>query len=231
MPTVPDPATLAHVPLFAGLSQENLSRVATLLHRKVLPAGAMVVSAEEPGQVVYVILKGCLKVYAEREDGAHVVIAILGPGQTLGEMSLIDNLGRSASATTLEESTLLWIDRSTFQQHILNIPDIANNLLHIFTTRLRLANEQIMALAALEVEGRVARQILALGRAYGMPEAGGAILIPIRLTQGDLAGMVGASRERVNQVIVAYKERNYISVDHRHYFTIRNEEALSRRCK
>ncbi|HEY7912123.1 MAG TPA: Crp/Fnr family transcriptional regulator [Blastocatellia bacterium] len=231
MPAVLDPALLAQVPLFAGLSQENLIRLAGLFHRKVLPAGAVAVSAEEPGQVVYIILKGCLKVFAEREDGAHVVLTILGPGQTLGEMSLIDNLGRSASATTLEESVLLWIDRSTFQQCIQTMPDVAANLLHIFTTRLRLANEQIMALAALEVEGRVARQILALARAYGKTGEDGSILIPVRLTQGDLAGMVGASRERVNQVIVAYKDRNYISVDQRHYFTIRNEEALARRCK
>ncbi len=229
MPAVIDPATLLQVPLFAGLSPENLSQLAGLLHKKSLPAGAIVMSEEEPGEVIYIILKGCLKVYAEREDGTHVVITILGPGQTLGEMSLIDNLGRSASATTLEESTLLWIDRSTFRQCVMNMPEIASNLLQIFTTRLRLANEQIMALAALEVEGRVARQLVALGRAYGRVEEDGAILIPVRLTQGDLAGMVGASRERVNQVIVAYKERNYISVDHRHYFTIRNEHALAKR--
>jgi CRP-like cAMP-binding protein len=88
-----------------------------------------------------------------------------------------------------------------------------------------------MALAALEVEGRVARQILALARAYGKAQEDGTILIPVRLTQGDLASMVGASRERVNQVIVSYKDRNYLSVDHRHYFSVRNEQALANRIK
>lgn len=231
MPAVPDSATLAEVPLFAGLSEDDLSQLVGLLHRKTLPAGTLVVSSEEPGEVVYIILEGCLKVYAEREDGTQVVIAILGPGQTLGEMSMIDNVGRSASATTLEEAVLLWIDRATFRQCLQNMPEIANNLLQIFSTRLRLANEQMMALAALEVEGRVARQILALARAYGKAQEDGTILIPVRLTQGDLASMVGASRERVNQVIVAYKDRNYLSVDHRHYFRVRNEQALANRIK
>jgi CRP/FNR family cyclic AMP-dependent transcriptional regulator len=96
--------------------------------------------------------------------------------------------------------------------------------------RLRVANEQIKALATQDVEGRVARQMLAFAQLYGRPTREGEVQIPLRLTQGDLAGLIGATRERVNQVIACYKQRRYISVDQNYRITIHKPEALSRRC-
>ena len=230
MPAVPDPSVLSSFDLFVGLTPEQLSALNNQLHRKVFPSGSNLMTAEQSGEVVYFILEGTVKIYVEQADGTTIILAILGPGNTLGEMSVVDNAGRSANVVTIENSTLLWMDRAAFQQSLRTIPGIAFNLARILSGRLRLANEQIQALAALEVENRVARQLLAFAQQYGQTLPGGDILIPIRLTQSDIAGLVGASRERINQVIVAYKEWKYISVDHSQHITIHNQKALAKRC-
>ena len=231
MSAIPDASILNEVGLFNGLSEENLSEIKGLLHRKTFSSGTNIITAEQLGEVVYIILSGTVKIHIEQADGTDVIIAILGAGDTVGEMSLLDNAGRCANVVTLEESTLLWMDRSAFQESLRKFPAITFNLARILAGRLRLANEQIQSLATLEVESRVARQILAFADLYGKTEANGDILIPIRLTQSDMAGLVGASRERINHVMVSYKQRKYISVDHDHRITIHNQKALAHRCQ
>ncbi len=231
MATVADPIMLSKVPLFGGLSIEQLSNLSAVLHRKTFAAGANLMTAGQPGEVVYIILDGAVKVHAEQVDGNDIIIAILGAGDIVGEMSVLDSTCRCASVVTIEESTLLWIDHAGFHRCLRAMPAIACNLARILASRLRLANEQIQALGAMEVESRVARQLLAFVRHYGEPSMNGDVLIPIRLTQSDIAGLVGASRVRVNQVMVSYKERRYISVGPNHRITVHNPKALASRCR
>ena len=229
MAAVADPEILSELPLFRGLPPDQLAELNGLLHHQALPAGANLMTAGQPGEAVYVILAGTVKIHVEQADGHDVIIAILGAGEIVGEMSLLNNTERSASVITLERSTLLWMDRSAFHACLLKMPALTFNLAGILGNRLRLANEQIQSLATQEVESRVARQLLAFAEHYGQTDAGGNILIPIRLTQGDIADMVGATRKWVNQIIVAYKERKYISVDQNHRITIHNPQALAHR--
>ncbi len=145
-------------------------------------------------------------------------------------MSLVDSAGRSANVVTTERSRLLWMDRPTFSTCVRTFTPLANNLVRLLSHRLRFANEQIQALCTLDVPGRVARQILAMADRYGSPEAGGEVRIPLRLTQSDLGEIVGASRERVNQVIVGFKQRGLISVDPGHRIHVHNQRELARYC-
>ncbi len=231
MPAVPDPNNLSKVTLLQGLTDKQLAWLNDHSYRQIFPAGSNIAIVEQPGEVVYVILEGTLKIYVQQRDGTEVILAILGPGDTVGEMSLVDSAGRSANVVTLESSTLLWLDRATFQEALQTIPAITYNLVQILSNRLRLANEQIQSLATLDVYGRVARQLLAFAEKYGQPTGDGHTFIPIRLTQSDLADLVGASRERINQVVVSYKRKKYISVDSNYRITIRNQEALAKRCQ
>lgn len=231
MPAVPQPETLGEIALFRGLKLEQLAWLNDHLHRTTFPAGSTVVAAEQPGEVVYIILQGTVKVHVEQADGTDVIFAILGAGDSVGEMSLVDSAGRSATVVTLEDSILLWMDRSTFQECLRTMPTITYNLVQILSRRLRLANEQIQSLATLDVYGRVARIIIAFAQQYGQPTPEGDVVIPIRLTQSDIAGLVGASRERVNQVIVSYKRRRYISVDQNYRITVHDQAALAERCQ
>lgn len=222
---------LDKISLFSGLTSDQLSTLNILLRRKTFPAGATIMNIEQMGEAVYIILDGAVKIHIEQEDGTDVIISVLGPGDIVGEMSLLDNAGRCANVVTIEESTLLWMDRGAFHECLRSMPGLTYNLACILTRRLRLANEQIQALATLEVECRVARQLLIFAGQFGKISPNGDIFISIRLTQSDIAGLVGASRERINKIMVSYKERNYISVDHDHHLTVHNPNALVGRCR
>ena len=229
LPTACDFGSLSRIALFRDLTLPQWHQISEVLHCKTFPAGAKLMTVEQPGEVVYFILNGTVKVHVEQEDGRDVIISILGPGECVGEMSPLDQIGRSASVVTIEESELLWLDQAMFHRFLLTIPALAYNLARILSARLRLADEQIQALAALEAETRIARQLLAFARRYGQQLPNGDLHIPIRLTQSDIAALTGASREHTNKILVSYKERGYLSTDRRHHITIHNLPALDRR--
>jgi CRP/FNR family cyclic AMP-dependent transcriptional regulator len=226
-----DPKALGELPLFHNLPLEQLRYINNQLRRKTFPAGTDVVTAEQPGEVAYVILEGTVKIHIEQADGSTVILAILGAGEIFGEMSILEKIGRSATVVTLEDATIIWMDRLVFEECLRSMPQMNYNLVRVFSRRLRLANAQIQSLATLDVFGRVARQLLAFAQEYGRPMADGSTLIPLRLTQSDLAGMVGASRVRVNQVLGFYRQQNYIAVDQDARITVLDRDALLQRCQ
>lgn len=186
--------------------------------------------AEQPGEAVYIVLSGTLKVHTEQADGRDVILSILGSGDTIGEMSLIDSVGRSASVTTLENSLLLWMGKETFNQLIDEFPTVTRNLVKILSARVRLSDQLIQALATLDVYGRVARQVLAFGEKYGRQTKDG-LQIRIAFTQGDMADLVGASRKRVNQVMVSFKEQELLCTDSEGRIVILDSEGLAKYCR
>lgn len=216
---------LSEMPLFAGLDSTTLEAVSARLRRHRYSAGTTVITADTPGESVFIIQSGTVKIKVDQADGKEVIIAILGAGSLVGELSVLDRQERSADVVTQEESTLLWMDRPTFHGFLDSIPGITRNLLMIMTRRQRLSTEQIQALCTLDVYGRVARQLLAFADLYGKPSPDG-MRIPIRLTQSDIAGLVGASRERVNQVFVALRDSKLIVVDATYRITILDDSRL-----
>jgi CRP/FNR family transcriptional regulator, cyclic AMP receptor protein len=222
---------LSFIPLFEGLDSAALNWIAARSHRCVFNAGTNIITAEQPGEAVYIILHGTVKIHIEQADGRDVVLSIIGSGDTLGEMSLIDSAGRSASAVTLEDSLLLWMDKSTFQQILRDFPPVALNLVRILSARVRLNNELIQALAAMDVYGRVARQLLAFAEKYGEQGEGESVLIPIHLTQSDIADLVGASRKRVNQVMVFFRAQEMISVRADGKIVVQDRARLTAYCR
>jgi CRP/FNR family cyclic AMP-dependent transcriptional regulator len=230
MVTVPDTSALAEIALFQKLTPTELTRLRSLLHGMTCPAGTKIMTFEQPGEVAYIVLQGTLKIHVEQASGADVILAIQGAGEVVGEMSLVGSPGRSATVVTMEETSLPWIDRAAFWDCLQSMPVMAGNLIGIMARRLRLANEQIQALATLDVYGRVARQLLAFAQAYGVVGADGGTLIPLRLTQSDLADLVGASRVRVNQVLVAFRQRGCIVLDQQSRILVRQPVQLAEYC-
>jgi CRP/FNR family cyclic AMP-dependent transcriptional regulator len=220
---------LADIELFAGLTPKQLDWFAQRVHRRVFEAGRNVMTIEQPGEAVYIILQGTIKVHIEQGE-RDVIISILGAGDLLGEMSLIDSVGRSASAVTLENSLLLWMDRVTFNYILDNFPPVARNLVKIMSARVRLSDQLIQALATLDVNGRVARQLLAFAEKYGL-DRDSATQIRIVLTQSDIADLVGASRKRVNQAMVLFKEQGLILTDAEGRIAIKDKKALAKFCQ
>ena len=205
---------LADIELLAGLTPTQLDWVAQRAHRRVFEAGRNVLTIEQPGEAVYIILHGTVKIHVEQGE-RDVILSILGAGDLLGEMSLIDSVGRSASAVTLESSLMLWMDKLTFNHLLDNFPPVARNLVRILSARVRLSDQLIQALATLDVNGR---------------EKDGATQIRITLTQGDIADLVGASRKRVNQAMVLFKEQRLIDTNAEGRIAIKDSEGLARYC-
>jgi CRP/FNR family cyclic AMP-dependent transcriptional regulator len=131
---------------------------------------------------------------------------------------------------TLEDTTFLWMDRASFLDALQSMTQLTYNLVRQLSSRLRLANQNIQALSTLDVAGRVARQILVFADQYGRQDSTG-IRIPVPLTQSDIAEMVGATRERVNHAMVAFKNAGSLSVDPHHRITIHDRDALAERCR
>lgn len=222
------PVSLANVPLFEGLDRDELAYLEGILHPRTIPRGADIILEEQPGEVAYILLSGSVKVHVQQRDGSEVILALLRAGEVVGEMSLVDSLGRSATVETLEETRVLWMDRESFWHCLRTMPAMTYRLVEIVSRRLRLADTHIEALASLSVTGRVARHVLALAREYGEPAPDG-VRVPIPLTQSDLAAMVGASRARVNQSVGTLRRRGLIDVDASHRITVLDVDALADR--
>jgi CRP/FNR family cyclic AMP-dependent transcriptional regulator len=220
---------LTGIELFAGMTPTQLDWVAQRAHKRVFEAGRNVMTIEQPGEAVYIILQGTVKIHVEQGE-RDVILSILGAGDLLGEMSLIDSVGRSASAVTIENSLLLWMDKVTFNYMLDNFTPAARNLVKILSARVRLSDQLIQALATLDVNGRVARQLLAFAEKYGH-EKDRATQIRIVLTQSDIADLVGASRKRVNQAMVLFKDQGLIDTDAEGRIAIKNSEGLAKFCR
>ncbi len=230
MPALEEAALLARFPLFRDLKQDDLERLNGQWIRRQIKAGSNIITVLDRGDQVYVLVDGTVKIFVPQLDGREVILSFLGPGDTVGEMSLVDSAGRSANVVTMERTTCLTMDRASFHRTLLSTPQMAYNLARLLSRRLRLANEQIQALSTLDLKGRVARQILAFSDQYGVEGPQG-VRIPLRLTQSDLAAIVGASRERVNQVVVEFKNRGLITVDPGHRITLRQRQPLVDACQ
>lgn len=222
------PLTLCEIPLCAGLTEAQRHWLADRMHSRTLPAGVDLITAGAVGEVVYIILRGSVKVYTQQLDGSQVIVNILGPGETVGEMSLVEHETRSASVITLEPTTVLWMNQMQFEEALRTMPTLARNIMQILSRRVRSSTQQIRTLASLDVNGRVAQQLLTFADRYGRKLPDGSIYIPLRLPQGELAELVGASRKRVNQVMVLFKRAGWVTVDEEYHITLRDPKALQR---
>lgn len=219
---------LSDIKLFEGLTPVQLDWIAQRAHRRVFSAGSNLITIDQPGEAIYVILHGTVKIHVEQGE-RDVIISVLGSGDLIGEMSLIDSVGRSANVVTLEDSLVLWMDRATFNYVMDNFPPVARNLVRILSARIRLSDQVIQSLATLDVNGRVARQLLAFAARYGVEEDG-IVKIRLSLTQGDIADLVGASRKRVNQTMVFFKEQGLVGMDAEGRMVIHDKQGLAKFC-
>lgn len=227
----PDAPDLGSLSLFAGLPSEDLATLGGILRAESVETGAFVVSQQQPTSDACIVLSGMLKVFIDRPDGSEIVFAMLGPGELVGELNLIDHLGRSANVVAMEPSQLLWLGEQEVRACLAAMPGLAQNLLAILAKRLRLANAQIQALAHLAIQGRIAHQLLAFADGYGEPDGEGNVRIPHpALTDADLAGMVGAGVDQVHRVLNMFHRNAYLSIDAERRFTLHDPVALARIC-
>lgn len=210
---------LRPVPLFADLSDAEIERVAELARERAYPKGSVILFEDDPGDALYVVVTGSVKVVLIGEDGREVILSVLKEGEFFGEMALIDDEPRSAHVIAMEDANLLVLRREDFQQRLREAPGMAAGLLRALSRRLREADSKIGGLVLLDVNGRVATLLLR------MADENDGIHITRRLTHHTIAQMVGSSRETVSRTMRELAERDLIEVT-RTAITIRNRRAL-----
>jgi CRP/FNR family cyclic AMP-dependent transcriptional regulator len=228
METEKESLYIKQVPLFADLEDENIRELMTVARRRTFRAGEVIFHRDDPGQVLYVIKEGKVKICLISPDGQEMTLTVLGKGEYFGEFALLDGLPRSTDAIAMERVECYTLQRTDFHNAIMKNPKIAIQALEVLSKRLRNTNQMVEDLIFLDVYGRVAKKLVELADAHGSKAEDGGIRIEMRLTQQELASMVGASRESVNKVMGYFVDKNFISTD-KHRITLHRIADLKRR--
>ena len=215
---------LATVPLFSGLTPDQLARFADVTMEKTFPRGSVIVFEQDPGDSLFVVRSGRVKVVLLGEDGREVILGILEVGEYFGELSLIDEQPRSANVIAMEDAALLVLRREDFRKRVEEAPTVAWALLMGLSRRLRQADSKIGGLVLLDVPGRVAKLLTDLAKESGSDA------IPRVLTHQTIAHMIGASRETVSRTMKDFQEAGWIGVVRRRV-TITDRGALEKRAQ
>jgi len=211
---------LRRVPLFSDLLEGDLVRFAEVTREREYPRNSVILFEDDPGDSLYIVSTGQVKVVLIGEDGREVILSVLNDGDFFGEMSLIDDEPRSAHVIAMKDSRLLVLRRDDFQQQINQHPSIAVKLLRVLVQRLRRADAKIGGLVLLDVNGRVAKLLLDLADEGGGPK------ITRKLTHHTIAQMIGSSRETVSRAMRELSDRGLVDVTRRE-ITIKNRDGLA----
>ncbi len=221
--------SLEHVSLFNGLAVEDLNELAAVIRRRTFRAGEIIFYREDPGEVLYVIREGTVRIFLTSPEGQEIVLAVLGPGEYFGELALLDGQPRSASAIAVEAVEAYSLQRADFISTVLHHPRIAVQVMNVLSRRLRQTDAMIEDLLFLDVHGRVAKKLLELAETHGARTQEG-VRIEMRLTQSELAALVGASRESVNKVLGYFVDKRFISIEKRKITVLRLSDLRRRIC-
>jgi len=201
---------LANVALFARCSAEELAAMSARLRRRSYARGQVIFQEGHQGTALYVIECGRVKLGLSSPEGKEVIFDLLGPGDFFGELALLDGEPRSADATALDPCDLLVLDRVGFHQQLAQQPRMASSLLAVLSRRLRRDARLMSDAAFLDVPARLARVLLNLAESSGHPTSDG-VMLDCRLTQTDLAGLVGSSRVSVNKWLQVFCRQGLIT--------------------
>lgn len=215
---------LGTVPLFRELERSALRSFADITREHKYGKGTVIVSEGDPGDALYLVRTGEVKVVLVAEDGREVILGVLGVGDHFGELSLIDGRPRSAHVIATSTASLLVLRRADFRRQVEQQPQVAWALLMELSRRLRQADGTIGSLVLLDVPGRVAR-VLVENATPGQPAT---LIKP--MTHQVMAQMIGASRETVSRAMSEFQDKGWISVARRQV-TIVDRVALEARAR
>jgi CRP/FNR family transcriptional regulator len=218
---------LAGAPLFSALDTDGADALRASMQEFRFSKGDNVFSEGDPGDRLYVVSDGKIKLSHAASDGRETLLAVMGPGDMFGELSLFDPGPRTASATAVTDTTLLGLGHQSLRAWLTGRPEVAEALLRALAQRLRRTNDALSDLVFSDVPGRVAKALIELGMKFGQTRADG-LFVEHDLTQEELAQLVGASRETVNKALADFAARGWLRLESRSV-TIIDLERLERR--
>ncbi len=212
---------LGYVPILQRLAPEERRALAALVREQRVPRGGLIVRQGDPGDALYIVRSGMVKVAVVGDDGREVILGTLGPTAHFGELALVDGQPRSAHVLAMEPTALYVLRRDDFRRQVEQMPRVAWALLEEISRRLREADAKIAGLVLLDVPGRVAR--LVLDRASGTPG-----VVERAPTHEVIAQMIGASRETVSRAMKELQGAGLLRMERR-LIAILDREGLERR--
>jgi CRP/FNR family cyclic AMP-dependent transcriptional regulator len=210
---------------WADLPKELTSGLLAKAKSCQLQAGQTLFHTGDEGDGLYRLDQGFLKVCLTSSRGQDSILAILKPGAIVGDLAVIDGLARSATVVAMADCELWFISRTVFQSFIQQHSEIQENLLKLLAARLRQANKTIASLAFLSMRGRLAHALLELARNLGESLPSGAIVIPVPLSQKDIAALAGVARENINRLLNDW-ERKKVVTKSSGFYRIENKKKL-----
>lgn len=208
--------------LFRGLPEATLDRVAALTVRRSYPKGVTVFRQGDPGDALYAVIAGQVRISSQSPSGQEVFLNLLESGDVFGEIAVIDGGERTATAVAAIDAVLFLIRRADLLDLIERDPGLGRHLLQVFCQRLRWTSELIEEAAFLDLPARLASRLLRLGAGHGRAEAHG---IELKISQGELANFLSASRQVVNQHLQEWREQGWVELA-RGVVVIRDVAAL-----
>lgn len=207
-----DPLTRA--PLFVGLDEEGTTALRASMSRVRLGRSRTLFSEDMEGDRLYVVIEGKVKLTRTAADGRENLLAVVGPGEMFGELSLFDPRPRTANAVAVTDVVLAGLGHDDMREWLKGRPEVASHLLRALARRLRRTNDILADLVFTDVPGRVAKALLDLSERFGQERDDG-IHVHHDLTQEELAQLVGASRETVNKALADFAGRGWMRIEAR----------------
>ena len=224
-----DPEVLKKAPLFAGLEDEAATALSSAMGKLHLNKGDVLFHEGDTEDRLYIVVSGKIKLGRTGSAGRENLLAVLGPGQMFGELSVFDPGPRSTTATAVTACELRTLEHDELLPWLTDRPEVAQGLLSQLAARLRRANDVVADLVFSDVPGRVAKQLLELAQRFGDKRDDG-MHVHHDLTQEELAQLVGASRETVNKALADFAARGWIRLEPRSV-TILDVERVERRAR
>ena len=215
--------------LFAALDDSDVSALRSTMSTTRLQRGEVLFREGQRGDRLYVIVNGKIKLGRSSTDGRENLMAILGPGEMFGELSLFDPGPRTATATAVADTELIGMGNESLHEYLKDRPAVSLALLGALARRLRRTNDSVADLVFTDVPGRVAKALLDLAGRFGRPAEEG-VLVAHDLTQEEVAQLVGASRETVNKALADFASRGWLKLEARAVLLM-DVERLQRRSR
>ena len=220
---------LARSGIFQGVDADAAEVLAKEMDYIEARKGEVIFSEGEPGDSLYIVLSGKIKLGRRTADGRQNLVSVLGPSDMLGELSLFDPGPRTATATAVTDARLARLRKTALRPWLTNRPEIAEQLLRVLARRLRRTNDALADLIFTDVPGRVAKNLLQMAGRFGNRD-GGVLRVTHDLTQEELAQLVGASRETVNKALADFASRGWMRLEPRSV-VILDLDRLQRRAR
>jgi len=202
---------LGKVSIFSSMKPNELDQLLTATTTRRLKAKQTLCRKGDPGNHLYGILSGCLKILTTGKDGRDIVFTLMGPGEVLGEIALLDGEKRSATVVAVEPTELLSLDRRALIPFFDRHPSAVISLASVLASRVRRLSDRAEDRQTMPLPARIAKRLLSLSERHGKrPIVGGPV--EVRLSQQDLADLVGTTRESVNKQLRAWQNEGIVEL-------------------